>query len=263
MSGVAILAPCDASCNSVAQHSCWLHLTLILKSPGALPSNLRSSTASPVRAGARERFCYSRFRDLLLADRAGNSDLQEQQCAIQGRVARFVQNRETVKKGRKEEDIESGENAAGRSACGRGARSKDSALSTGQAARYCYVTSYTIVNWIRSGKLKAQKTAGGQYRIRVGELRDFMRETEMQTDLLDAEENIRPYCWEFYCQLSEQLSACDDCLVHRSGTERCYELRGEVPLSECLFHDCTNCEYYQTWGPNGVRTNALESLSHH
>ena len=197
------------------------------------------------------------------ADRNGDSGLQERSRALPERVARFVQNRETVKKCRKGRDIESGGSAAGRSACGRGARSKELALSTGQAARYCYVTSYTIVNWIHSGKLKAQKTAGGQYRIRLGELRDFMRETEMRTDLLDEEENVRPYCWEFHCQLGEQLSACDDCLTHRSGAEHCYELRGEVPLSECLFHDCTNCEYYQTWGPHGVRTNSLESLSHH
>ena len=178
-------------------------------------------------------------------------------------MAQFVQNDETVKKGGKAKDVETGGSAAGRFVSGRSARSKELALSTGQAARYCYVTSYTIVNWIRAGKMKAQKTAGGQYRIRLGDLRKFMRETEMPTDLLDEEESVRPYCWEFHCEQGEQLSACDDCLVHRSGTERCYELRGEVPLSECLLHDCTKCEYYQTWGPHGVRTNALESPSHH
>lgn len=145
---------------------------------------------------------------------------------------------------------------------GRTARSRESALSTGQAARYCYVTSYTIVNWIRSGKLKAQKTAGGQYRIRLGDLREFMRETEMPTDLLDEEEEVRPYCWEFHCEPGEHLSGCQDCLVYRSGAERCYELRGEVPLAECLFQDCASCEYYQTWGPHRVRANSLASSPH-
>lgn len=158
--------------------------------------------------------------------------------------------------------MENGETAACHCPPGRGARNNDRALSTGQAARYCYVTSYTIVNWIHSGKLNAQRTAGGQYRIRLGELREFMRETEMPTDLLDEEANVRPYCWEFHCQLGEQLSVCDDCLVHRSGAEHCYELRGEVSLAKCLIHDCTNCEYYQTWGPHGVRTNAPESRPH-
>ncbi len=127
------------------------------------------------------------------------------------------------------------------------------ALSTGQAARYCYVTSYSIVNWIRTGKLKAQKTVGGQFRIRVDDLRQFMRENNMRTDLLEEEQHIRPYCWEFNCQPGEEgFGRCEACLVYRSGAENCYELRGVIPPSECLFHDCTSCAYYQTWGPVGA-----------
>ncbi len=114
------------------------------------------------------------------------------------------------------------------------------------------MTSYTIVNWIRTGKLKAQKTAGGQYRICVGDLREFMRENDMRRDLLEQEQNIRPYCWEFHCQPGQEVSACENCLVRRSGAENCYELRGVIPPSECLFDDCTNCEYYRTWGPLGA-----------
>jgi hypothetical protein len=44
------------------------------------------------------------------------------------------------------------------------------------------ITSYTIVNWIHTRALKAQKTAGGQYRIRLGDLRDFMRANDMRTE---------------------------------------------------------------------------------
>lgn len=123
------------------------------------------------------------------------------------------------------------------------------ALSTGQAARYCYVASSTIVNWIRTGTLEAQRTAGGQYRIRVGDLRAFMRANEMRTDLLEEEQHIRPYCWEFHCQPGEQASACDDCLIRRSGTDNCYELRKALPPHEYLVKDCTSCEYYRIWGP--------------
>lgn len=126
------------------------------------------------------------------------------------------------------------------------------ALSTGQAARYCYVTSYTIVNWIRTGKLLAQKTAGGQYRIRVGDLREFMRESDMRTDLLEEEQHIRPYCWEFHCQPGEEIPVCENCLVCRSGAENCYELRGVIAASDCLFDDCTRCDYYRTWGSLGA-----------
>jgi excisionase family DNA binding protein len=135
-------------------------------------------------------------------------------------------------------------------------RDRELALSTGQAARYCYVTSYTIVNWIRTGKLKAQKTAGGQYRICVGDLCKFMRANNMRTDLLEEEQHIRPYCWEFNCQPGDEgFGRCEGCLVYRSGAENCYELRGVIPASECLFDDCTSCEYYQTWGPGGAQAN--------
>jgi excisionase family DNA binding protein len=128
-------------------------------------------------------------------------------------------------------------------------RDRELALSTGQAARYCYVTSYTIVNWIQARRLKAQKTAGGQYRIRVGDLRAFMRANDMRTDLLEEEQGIRPYCWEFHCQPGDEVSACDECPVRRWGIANCYEVREVIPLSECLFDDCASCEYFQIWGP--------------
>ena len=126
---------------------------------------------------------------------------------------------------------------------------RELALSTGQAARYCYVTSYTIVNWIHTRRLRAQKTAGGQYRIRLGDLREFMRANDMRTDLLEEEKGFRPYCWEFHCQPGEEASPCDSCLVRRSGSEYCYELRSVIPLSGCLYQECESCEYYEIWGP--------------
>jgi excisionase family DNA binding protein len=132
---------------------------------------------------------------------------------------------------------------------------RELALSTGQAARYCYVTSYTIVNWIHTRRLRAQKTAGGQYRIRLGDLREFMRANDMRTDLLEEEKGLRPYCWEFHCQPGEEVSPCDNCLVRRSGAEYCYELRRVIPLSGCLFQECTSCEYYKIWGPAEKQVN--------
>ena len=72
------------------------------------------------------------------------------------------------------------------------------AFSTGQAARYCFVTADTILNWINSGSLTAQRTVGGQYRIRSQDLLAFMRDHGMSTELLESEMGIRPHCWEFH-----------------------------------------------------------------
>ncbi len=126
------------------------------------------------------------------------------------------------------------------------------ALSTGQAARFCFVTPETILNWIRSNRLKAQRTAGGQYRVPLQDLRSFMIENGMDTALLDAERDVRPYCWEFHCKLTSRygnpsLEVCQDCLVHRSGTSNCWELHGLLPVTRRRFDACPDCEYYQTW----------------
>jgi excisionase family DNA binding protein len=47
-------------------------------------------------------------------------------------------------------------------------------LTTGQAARYCLVSPDTIVKWIKAENLPAQRTIGGQFRIFVNDLRQFM-----------------------------------------------------------------------------------------
>jgi excisionase family DNA binding protein len=132
---------------------------------------------------------------------------------------------------------------------------KIQALSTGQAARYCYVTSETILNWIRSNRLKAQRTAGGQFRILLEDLRSFMTANGMSTGLLDAERGVRPYCWEFHCEVtarygSPSQGACEDCLVHRSGTLNCWELHGLLPVTRRRVIACHDCEYHRTWGPS-------------
>jgi excisionase family DNA binding protein len=125
-------------------------------------------------------------------------------------------------------------------------------LSTGQAARFCYVTSETILNWIRSNRLRAQRTAGGQHRVLLEDLRSFMIENGMDTALLDAEKDVRPYCWEFHCRITSRYGSpsqevCEDCLVHRSGTLNCWELHGLLPVTRRRFDACADCGYHRTW----------------
>lgn len=137
-----------------------------------------------------------------------------------------------------------------------GKRTRGQAFSTGQAARFCYVTSDTILNWIRTGQLRAQRTIGGQYRIPVGALRAFMVEHGMETALLDAEKDIRPYCWEYHCQVTARYGhtgegVCAGCLVRRSGTLNCWALHGLLPATARRFDACEDCEYFRTWNQAG------------
>ena len=55
-------------------------------------------------------------------------------------------------------------------------------LTTGQAARYCHVSQATIVNWIKSGKLKAYATPGGHHRILLSDFLAFLKTYKMPID---------------------------------------------------------------------------------
>ena len=52
-------------------------------------------------------------------------------------------------------------------------------LGTSEIARICQVTSVTVGNWIRSGKLKASRVPGGNYRVTAAELARFLQNADM------------------------------------------------------------------------------------
>ncbi len=52
-------------------------------------------------------------------------------------------------------------------------------LGTSSIALICQVTAVTVGNWIRSGKLKASRVPGGNYRVTAGELVRFLRSNGM------------------------------------------------------------------------------------
>ncbi|MBE6347741.1 MAG: response regulator [Spirochaetaceae bacterium] len=57
-----------------------------------------------------------------------------------------------------------------------------------EVANICGVVNQTAINWIRNGYLKAFSTPGGQYRIYLEDLVDFMKDRNMKipTELLEA-----------------------------------------------------------------------------
>lgn len=56
---------------------------------------------------------------------------------------------------------------------------KNKKLSTGEVARLCGATTASVNNWIKSKKIKAYNTPGGQYRILVKDLIKFIRQNNM------------------------------------------------------------------------------------
>ncbi len=57
--------------------------------------------------------------------------------------------------------------------------SADRPLTTGDVAKYCHVTPHAVAKWIRSGKLEAYTTPGGQYRVELRHFLEFLRRYQM------------------------------------------------------------------------------------
>jgi len=132
------------------------------------------------------------------------------------------------------------------------------ALSTGKIADYCYVTGDTVQNWIRSGLLPAQRTAGGQYRVRIDDLRKFMIERGMSVEELDRDiQEVKPqYCWEYHGKRTRRHTggeaSCEGCVVRRSMALRCYELRRYIGHHSVYCKTtCAECGYYRKYGEPG------------
>jgi excisionase family DNA binding protein len=132
-------------------------------------------------------------------------------------------------------------------------------LSTGQAARYCGVTSYTVGNWVKAGKLSASRTEGGQYRIDVCDLRAFMAQNSMPTDQIDTDFSLKPHCWEFWSMRRAAAGlVCDSCLVRQSNAWKCWELHSVLPPNKRQCGNCAECDYYLTWVRNERHVSQID-----
>ncbi|MBL6974390.1 MAG: excisionase family DNA-binding protein [Deltaproteobacteria bacterium] len=124
-------------------------------------------------------------------------------------------------------------------------------MSSGQAARYCLVSPDTIVNWIAGGKIPAQRTVGGQFRIRLKDLRVFMLAHGMRTDQLDSDMGFQPVCWEFWASLPDRVGhrggpTCGDCPVYRSRATVCREIRPLLPGGTVRAPSCQDCLFFSS-----------------
>ena len=122
-------------------------------------------------------------------------------------------------------------------------------LTTGQAAKLCAVTRDTVLKWIHSGQIPAQRTAGGHHRIRREDIeaaRSTFRERSARLQQTFLNRNFE-YCWEYQGRgsLSEE---CSRCSVYLSRAQRCYELAKlglEGGHSGQFCHEtCSDCDYY-------------------
>ncbi len=123
-------------------------------------------------------------------------------------------------------------------------------LSTGQAAKLCSVKADTVLKWVRAGRLRAERTAGGHFRIDEKDLNALLGAKRANAPRRQAEPNTTPLrCWEYLSNCGEIRRECRDCVVYRVRAAQCFEVAG---VADNIGHakkfcgtSCDQCTYYQ------------------
>jgi excisionase family DNA binding protein len=129
-------------------------------------------------------------------------------------------------------------------------KTRDRRLSTGQVAKVCSVTPDAVLKWIKAGRIKAHRTAGGHYRIDQTELERLRLAPEAEAVAVSSPRDSRQfqYCWEYRSEGGQPISGCRECAVYHMRAHRCYEVMKLAPESghQKLFcHGaCETCDYY-------------------
>ena len=135
-------------------------------------------------------------------------------------------------------------------------------LTTGQAAKLCSVTPDTVLKWIRKGRLKARRTAGGHFRIERRCLEPLISTSptaEAATPELPDCYAPTLRCWEYLSDRGAVREDCRQCVVYRVRAARCFLMAGlEADIGharEFCQGTCDECVYYR-W-VKGLLTNVL------
>jgi excisionase family DNA binding protein len=116
-------------------------------------------------------------------------------------------------------------------------------MTTTELARLCGVSRFTIINWIKKGRIKAAQTVGKHYRIPVSEAMSFLRIFHNREK--DLSSNSSGHCWE-YPQKTNCEKECRNCLIYRREVDYCFEVVRQFGkgVIRCK-GDCLNCDYFE------------------
>ena len=134
-------------------------------------------------------------------------------------------------------------------------------LTTGEAAELCSVQPDTVLKWVKKGRLRAAKTAGGHHRIDYRDLESFLRAHRVGGEAQPANQTTaQPVrCWEFFSDQGVLRDACKECIVYRVRAAWCFEMLGlgrEVGHAKLFCQNsCEDCAYYRR--VKGLKINVL------
>jgi len=142
------------------------------------------------------------------------------------------------------------------------AAERSNLLTTGQAAKVCSVTPDTILKWIRKGRLEAQRTAGGHFRIERRDIDSLIHPAAAEEP--SASESPECFarglrCWEYLSDRGTVRDDCRKCVVYRVGAAKCFLMADLAPeighARRFCESSCEDCVYYRR--VTGLATNVL------
>ena len=133
----------------------------------------------------------------------------------------------------------------------------DQYLTTTQAAEILKVSRFSVLNWVKQGKLRAIATAGRHQRIPKKSITDFLRKKGMNNgSSISAEsEDVQVRCWESKEVKASGRHHCAGCLVFKQKANRCFltvKAFGNDKV-HCNM-DCLKCAYFAKHFPNEMKT---------
>ncbi len=140
-----------------------------------------------------------------------------------------------------------------------------SVLTTGQAAKLCEVTPDTVLKWIRKGRLRGGRTAGGHFRINLRDLEPHIPpgRLESSSEETNACFTSEMRCWEYLGNGGELRESCKQCVVYQVRAGRCFlvaDMEPEIGHAKRFCQtSCQECVYYRR--VQGLATNVLAIIS--
>ncbi len=135
-----------------------------------------------------------------------------------------------------------------------------SLLTTGKAARLCSVKPDTVLKWIKKGRLRAVRTAGGHYRVQEHDVvslveQDHARDRQWEERAALCSRPMR--CWEYMNH--GPGTECQDCVVYHVRATWCFRMvnavRGNGHGKRFCTGICQECPYYRR--VHGLPANVL------
>ena len=130
-------------------------------------------------------------------------------------------------------------------------------LTTAEASKFLNVTRFTVLNWIKSGKLQSASTFGGHSRIPRGVLKAAMRQIKTVNRSVSISNPLPPttsgvvHCWESKEIIDLNCKhTCNKCLVFKKKVDLCFlSVREYGSLKVECKQDCMSCTYLSNQHP--------------